>query len=71
MYEFLMCFILELEVKAEESTQSAESSIAGSVQSCLSLEDISALSVSHQYTLHKRYYMQVLYFEFIKSIPQI
>lgn len=69
MYMFLC--ILELEVRAEESTQSAESSIAGSVQSCLSLEDISALSVSHQYTLHKRYYMWGLHFEIKNLNPQI
>lgn len=44
----------EIEVKGEQSVQSAESSVASSVQSCLSLEDISALYVTHQYTLHKR-----------------
>lgn len=43
----------EIEVKGEQSVQSAESSVASSVQSCLSLEDISALYVTHQYTLHK------------------
>uniref|UniRef100_A0A8W8K459 BEACH domain-containing protein n=1 Tax=Magallana gigas TaxID=29159 RepID=A0A8W8K459_MAGGI len=43
----------EIKVKAEQSVQLAESSVASSIQSCLSLEDISALYETHQYTLHK------------------
>ncbi|XP_061198203.1 protein FAN-like [Saccostrea echinata] len=43
----------ELQVKEAESIQSSESGVVSSVQSCLSLEDISALQITHQYSLHK------------------